>query len=73
MPKQKLGRNPLNKLKARQSASYLQSAQPNRKMKGDWAALDKIKELKIQIDWVQFYDQAVPKSLKTLTKRFMSK
>ena len=66
----KLGRNPLESLKPRPSSKHLHNPDP-RQAKKSRSLLDKVKKLKIEIDWVQFYEQVVPKSLKKITSLFI--
>ena len=70
--KQRLGRNPLNKLKARPSSEFLQSTIPAEKRRGR-PTVEKFRKMQVQIDWVQLFEQAVPNGVKKLTKLFISK
>ncbi len=70
--KRRLGKNPLEKLKARPSSEFLQSAIPEEQRRGR-VSLEKLKKMQVQIDWVQLYEQAVPAGVKKLTKLFISK
>lgn len=73
-PAEKLGRNPLTKLKTRQSSHFLQSTKPVKSHSASRnQVIEKFKELELQIDWVQLYDQAVPRAIKKFAKLFSVK
>lgn len=66
--KRRVGRNPLEKLNARQSSKHLQS-EPHVSQRHVAPIMKKVREMQIQFDWTQFYDQAVPEGLKKLSKK----
>lgn len=66
--KNRVGRNPLEKLSPRNSDSKLQPTF-SKKLRGETSFVEKLRQMQIQFDWQQFYDQAVPNKLKSLVER----